>query len=137
MWKDELGIEVAVEREEWKVFLENMKQGNYHMVFSGVAGVPSARIYLEGFLADNPENYSNYQNEAYDRLIYRGSREMDPEKRLQIFQEAEKTLLIDCPVAPLFNPTSTYMIHPAVQNFPPSFTGFRPWEKMALDPNAD
>lgn len=45
-----------------------------------------------------------YSNKQVDALLERGLRELDPEKRGPIYQEAQKTILTEAPWQPLYHP---------------------------------
>jgi peptide/nickel transport system substrate-binding protein len=56
-----------------------------------------------------PTNITHYQNPKIDKLLEDGRKEIDQEKRLEIYQEFQRTLLEDLPVIFLFRPI-TYTI---------------------------
>jgi oligopeptide transport system substrate-binding protein len=48
------------------------------------------------------DNYSRYSNPAFDDLIARARAELDANKRLQLYQQAEDMVLEDLPIIPLW-----------------------------------
>lgn len=56
-----------------------------------------------------------YSNKQADELLDRGLREFDPEKRSQIYQEAQKIILTDAPWQPLYHPMEGMVARARVQ----------------------
>lgn len=56
-----------------------------------------------------------YSNKQADELLDRGLREFDPEKRSQIYQEAQKIILTDAPWQPLYHPMEGMVARTRVQ----------------------
>ena len=56
-----------------------------------------------------------YSNPALDEVMQAADVEMDPAKRLQLYEEAQKMLVDDVVTAFLFNGVNSYMIKPRVK----------------------
>ena len=63
---------------------------------------PTSDFLRRQFLQGGPENTYDYRNPEVTLLIADILRETDPVKRVQMLQEAEKLILTDAPVVPLF-----------------------------------
>jgi oligopeptide transport system substrate-binding protein len=137
MWATELGIEITLANQEWKVFLETRQQGNYQIARAAWVGGLDFSGYLDIFETNSGNNNSNYSSPEFDRLVSQGAREADPRKRMEYFQQAEQVLLRDMPVAPIYHYTTTQLIHPAVKNWHDSPVDYRPWKYVYLDPSVE
>jgi oligopeptide transport system substrate-binding protein len=117
-WKKELGIEIELENQEFRVVIENRNQGNFQMARNGwVADFADPANFLEIFLSYSGNNNSHWKNEAYDALIERARTEPDPVRRLSILREAETLLIEAWPIAPLFHYTHPYLCAPDLAGY--------------------
>ena len=132
MWKTELGIDVTLANQEWKVFLETRRQGNYQIARAAWVGGLGFAGYLDIFESNSGNNNSFYSNSEFDRLVAEGARQASPKTRMQLFKRAEAVLLQDMPIAPIYHYTNFRMVHPAVVNFHNSPIDQRPWKYVYL-----
>ncbi|MCZ0716960.1 peptide ABC transporter substrate-binding protein [Aerococcus kribbianus] len=73
--------------------------------------------YLELFVTDGNNNNSSYSNPEYDALIQSAADETeDLTGRWEDLQAAEKLLLDDYAISPLYQRSQTYLENPAVKN---------------------
>ena len=54
-------------------------------------------VFLNMYLTGASSNEGNYSNAEYDALILEAQKTTDPQKRLELFIEAEKIMLVDDP----------------------------------------
>ncbi len=136
MWKKNLGIDVTLFNQEWKVFLETQHTQNYQLSRSGWIGdYNDPNTFLDMFVTGNGLNQARYENKKYDDLIAAAARERDPKRRLAIFQEAEDILLDDLPVIPIYIYTRVYLKSPAVQGWTPNIEDIHPLKYVSISPN--
>ncbi len=70
MWKQNLNINVTLTNQEWAVFQDTRKQGNFQIARSGWIGDYSDPMtYLGMFVSGSPMNYSRWENADYDALL--------------------------------------------------------------------
>ena len=84
------------------------------------------------FVAGGAQNWTGWGQPEYDRLIAEAGETLDPEQRLELFQQAEALLLDEAPIAPLFFGTRAYLCHPAVKNWPPALLGIHQYKYVYL-----
>ena len=118
MWKKNLGLDVEIMLYEWKDFLRELREGKFE-VFGPVgwlADFPHPENFI-GFLfhSRSEENHTNYENKKVDLLIEEARRTGDPE----IYSRAEKLIIEDMPIIPLFFPKSFYLVKPYIKYEPP------------------
>lgn len=104
MWRKELGVEVNLARQEWKVYLNSMNDLDFDICRSSWVGdYPDPNTFLDMFVTNGGNNRTGYSSAEYDKLIVDASREADPAKRALILQAAEKLLIqTDLPLCPLY-----------------------------------
>ncbi|WP_110928148.1 peptide ABC transporter substrate-binding protein [Bacillus massiliglaciei] len=110
MYKENLGVDVKLENQEWKTYLDTTKQGNFQMARMGWIGVlVDPVVILDYYLGDSPNNRTNWVNEKYDNLIAEAKVEQDKEKRYELLHQAEAVLMEDLPFNPIYHYTNTYL----------------------------
>ena len=118
MWKKELGIDIGLENVEWKVFLARERQLDYEIDRgSWVGDYLDPNTFLEMFTTDNGNNKTGFTNTRYDDLIYLAAREIDAEKRMQYFQQAETILVDEVPILPLYTYHWNRLVSPSVKGW--------------------
>jgi oligopeptide transport system substrate-binding protein len=124
MWQRELGVHTALERMDLKTALENMEAKQHTIAFSGWwADYADPATFLENWITAHRQNWSNWSDAAYDRMIAEAAHTLDAQARFEIFQRAEALLLAQLPISPIDHVTVSYLMHPAVKGWVPSVLG--------------
>jgi oligopeptide transport system substrate-binding protein len=110
-WRKILGLDVRLENMEWKVYLDKVNSRDYQVARYGwIATVSDPIDFLYGFVSeDHPNNPTGWSNVVYTELIEKSRSEVDEEKRLRLLDQAERILIDEAPVAPVYHFTSTYI----------------------------
>lgn len=109
MWKKNLGVNVALANQEWAVFQETRKQGNFDIARGGYIGdYPDPVGLLELLVTGSANNYPHWSNAEYDELI-RQSRFAKGADRDELVYKAQEILMQEMPIAPLYYYTDTVM----------------------------
>ena len=70
MWKRELGIDITITNQEWKVYLDSVTQIDFQIARRGWIGdYVDANNFLDLFITDGGNNNTNYSDPVYDDLI--------------------------------------------------------------------
>jgi ABC-type oligopeptide transport system substrate-binding subunit len=125
MWKDVLGVETTLINEEFQVLLQNMREREVTQLFrsSWSGDYNDAHAFLSIMQSDNPSNLPGYSNEEFDSLMERAATQVDPTRRRYYLEEAERVLLADHPVIPVYFYVSKHLVSPRV----------RGWQDNVLD----
>lgn len=104
MWRKNLGVEVQLQNQEWKVFLQNRKTGNYMVARHGWVGDYEDPLTFMSLLeSTNGNNDAKYKNPAYDKLLAKTYQIQDPKERMKVFHELEKMAIADdMTVSPIY-----------------------------------
>ena len=113
MWQEHLGISVDLAKQEWKIYLDSMKDKNYHLCRSSWVGdYNDPGTFLEMFLSSNGNNRTGWASPQYDELIAAAAREPDPARRNTLFQQAEKLLVTDdAVIIPIYHYVGVQFYH--------------------------
>lgn len=135
MWQRTLGIKVSVARLEQKTWLQNQQTLAYTVTFgSWIADYPDASNFLGLFVSGGGYNWCGWGDAEYDRLLTEADLTTDVAQRSGLLEQAERRLLEAAPIAPLFHGAQTYLLNPAVENWPPSLLGTRRYRAVRLTP---
>lgn len=110
-WKTNLGLEVKLKSTSVKALDEGQQNGEYQFTVGGWGPSENDAItYLEAFASDNLNNYGKYSNEEYDKLIEASFKETDVAKRQQLLVDAEKILMEDMAIGPMYFTSTTFAV---------------------------
>lgn len=104
MWREVLGVNVQLARQEWKVYLNSLGSLDFGIARSSWVGdYPDPNTFLDLFLSGGGNNRTGWADRAYDRMIASAAGEANVAKRLAMLRSAEQYLVKDqAPIAPLF-----------------------------------
>ena len=124
MWR-EVGVDTELINEEFQVLLANMRARQVTQVFrsSWIGDYNDAHTFLSIMESSNPSNMPGYASPEYDSLMHRAAAQVDPKARRLLLEEAERVLLSDHPVIPLYFYVSKHLVSPDVEG----------WEDNVLD----
>lgn len=124
MWKENLGLHVELRNVEWKVYLQNVRGLQYTLARARWYGdYMDAMTFLDMFVTDGGNNQTGWSNKKYDALIASAKKEKDIKKRSSHLHHAEKILMEELPVCPVFFLTDQYLSQPRVRNVQRSMMG--------------
>ena len=102
MYKKTLGVNLEIEFLEWPIFQSKVQKGEFqigYMSWGAEFNDPISMLKL--VTSDSTAILSGWKNEKYDELIKKASVEMDAQKRLELYKEAEKVLFDDAVLCPV------------------------------------
>lgn len=115
MWRVNLGIEVQLENVDFQVKLDREKDGDYHISRGGWIGdYMDPMTFIDLWWSDSSFNDVNYNNPKYDELVYTAKGTADQKIRFEAMRKAEKMLMEDMPVVPVYFYTQPYVQKPYV-----------------------
>jgi oligopeptide transport system substrate-binding protein len=119
MWKQWLGVNARMVNQEWKVFLDTRKAKVITQAFrmAWIADYNDAYSFLEILHSKHGQNDTGYNNPKFDALLDASALEADAQKRLQLLAEAEKLVLQDLPVMPVYFYNSKHLVKPYVKGW--------------------
>lgn len=117
MYAQVLGAEIEVEVVDWGVFLRGLDAQQYQMFSLGwIADYPDPQNFLDLlFHSESAYNHGAYSNPEVDALVEQARVEQGPEKRIELYREAEQILVEDAAWIPLYHSVGYYLVKPHVQ----------------------
>ena len=133
MWKRELGIEITLYNQEWKVYLASRKAKDFDIVRAAWIGdYDDANTFLELATGGSGNNHSGWSQPQYDALIAQAAVEPDPAVRFEYFQQAEAILLDEMPFIPIYFYVRSLLINESVQGWHPNVLDYHPYQSIYL-----
>ena len=119
MWKQVLGVRTRMVNEEFRVFLQNRAQRRVTQVFRAgwIGDYQDAFSFLELFHSAHGRNDAGYNNASFDRLLEQIAAERIPARRRNLMVEAERTLLADQVILPVFTYVSKRLVDPRLKGW--------------------
>jgi oligopeptide transport system substrate-binding protein len=135
MWHRELGIDVELTNQEYKVVLSERAAGRYQMLISDWVGdYLDANTFLEPWRSDSANNHTGWTNGEYDALLFAAARNPDATARAEQLRHAESLLLNAAPIIPLYYNAHTFLLQPSVKGWHPTLLDHHPYKYVWLEP---
>ena len=115
MWNENLEGLIKIEpvNYEWKMVLENRRQGNFDIALAGwCADYNEPSTFLNTLKSKNSNNGAFYKNPDYDKTLDATLQVASSDERTKLYHDAERILQADSPVIPLYTPSGNYLIKP-------------------------
>ena len=121
MIKQNLGVDVKVEQVEYATYLDDLKKKNFQIFEIGwIADYVDPEDFLDLLLhSESSNNYGNYANPEFDKLVVQARTEQDQNKRLQLYQQAEQLAISDAAWIPMWFEKGYLLVKPNVKGYNP------------------
>ncbi|MBX7168155.1 MAG: peptide ABC transporter substrate-binding protein [Pirellulales bacterium] len=136
-WKRELGIGVRAQKLEWAAYLARTRQLDYWVSRAAWIGdYPDPNTFLDMFVTDGPNNQTGWSNAEYDRLLALAATQADPAERMATLHAAERILMDELPVLPVYYYVTIHIVRPYLRGFFENVQDVHPLVGMWIDPEA-
>jgi oligopeptide transport system substrate-binding protein len=135
MWRRELGVDVRLVNQEYKVVFANRRAGDYQLLLgTWTADYLDATTFLDLWRSGSGNNHTGWTDPAYDALAKKADATVDPVARAAILAEAEALVLDSAPIIPVYFNTHVYLLHPAVKGWQPTPMDHTDYRYVSLQP---
>jgi oligopeptide transport system substrate-binding protein len=119
MWAEVLGIRTTLVNEEFQVMLANIRAAEVTQVFrsSWIGDYNDAHTFLNILQSGNPSNSPRFENARFDKLMRDAEEQIEARGRRLFLEEAERVLLSEHPVIPLYFSVSKHLVSTRVQGW--------------------
>ena len=135
MWRDVLGVETQLINEEFQVLLANMRAREVTQAFrsSWTGDYNDAHTFLALLETHNALNLPGYSNPDYDARMASAAAQVEPKRRRGYLEEAERILLDDHPVMPIYFFVSKHLVHPDVAGWGDNVLDYHYSQHLSLE----
>ncbi|MCB1085090.1 MAG: peptide ABC transporter substrate-binding protein [Chlamydiia bacterium] len=115
-WREVLGIEVSLQAQELRVHLQKLTSGDFMIAqMSWIAQYSDPMCFLERFLSKKQyRNYGGWEHPTYQALLTASNKVPEKERKV-LLEEAEKLLIDEMPILPLYHYHSVYLKSPRLK----------------------
>lgn len=119
MWKKTLGVDVQLQNQEWKTYIDSRNTGNFDVIrASWVGDYNEASTFLSLLTSSHSGNIAKFKSPQYDQLLAQASRETNPTLLTADYNKAEQMIAEEAPIAPIYQYTNGRLIKPWVKGYP-------------------
>ena len=120
MWQQNLGIDVELVNQDWKVYLSREMVGDFQVSRAGWIGdYEDPNTFLDLMRPNRGNNKTGWEDKNYDDLVAKANSTNNQDERYQLLNEAEKMLIDNMPIIPLYTYVRSYQLSPDVKGFNP------------------
>lgn len=110
-WKKNLGFEVTIQAMPFKSRIDRMQNKDFDIVLAGWGpDYNDPMTFMDLWVTGGGNNHTSYSNAEYDALIKAATVEADVNKRQEMLIQAEKVLMTDLPIGPIYNRARDYIV---------------------------
>jgi oligopeptide transport system substrate-binding protein len=118
MWKEALGVEARLAAVEFKSLFDAIDRREVDMYrLSWVGDYNDPYTFLQYLKGGFGINLPHYANASYDALLDEASHERDVAARRALLEKAERTMLADHPLIPLYFYVNKHLVKPELQGW--------------------
>lgn len=118
IWKKNLGVNVKLENQEWKTFLDTRRQGNFDVARAGwCADYNEPTSFLNIMQSNSSNNSAHYKNPAFDKLLVQALQAGSEDARAGLYQQAEQQLDKDSAIVPVYYYVNARLVKPYVGGY--------------------
>ena len=134
MWKKNLNVDITLNNQDWKVYLDSVTTGNFEISRAGWIGdYVDPNTFLDMWLTDGGNNRTGWHDNEYDQLISEAApAAKERAQRYAHFRRAEAILMDAMPIIPIFTYNSTHLIHPHVKGMPSNILDYASYKQIYL-----
>lgn len=134
MWQTNLNIKVELINKEWKMYLDTFRTRDFAIATaSWIGDYNDPLTFLGMWTSDSTNNRAKWCNPQYDKLMADASKTSEQDLRFDLFQDAEKLLMEQSPIIPLYYYTSMALISPQLKGWYPNTLDHHPYKYMSLE----
>ena len=120
-WKANLGVDIDIQGFELKSYRNRVTEKRYAIAPVGWYGdYMDASTFTDKYLSTSLQNDCAWGSKRYDDLCFQATKEPDEGKRLRLLEEAERLLLAEAPIVPLYTYVSVWMHRDNVKGIHPN-----------------
>ncbi len=134
MWRKNLGVKVDVRAEEWKVFLANRGSSKFQIARGGFTGeFRDPYAFLRLFSKESGFNSTRWEHPEFERLLREADEQVELAARYERLSKAEKLLIDEAPMFPVFHYVGHNWLKPFVKGVWPNYRDMHPMQYVWLE----
>ncbi|WP_034915182.1 MULTISPECIES: oligopeptide ABC transporter substrate-binding protein OppA [Erwinia] len=118
IWKKNLGVNIKLNNQEWKTFLDTRHQGNFDVSRAAwCADYNEPTSFLNTMTSNSSNNTSHYKSAEFDKAIADAAKASDDKSRSDLYAKAEQILDKDSTIVPVYYYVNARLVKPYVGGY--------------------
>ncbi len=118
MWKEALAVDARLAAVEFRSLMADVDRREIDLYrLSWVGDYNDAYNFLQYLKSDFGINLPHYSSAAYDALLVDAGRQTDESRRRELLEQAERLMLADHPVIPLYFYVNKHLVKPELEGW--------------------
>jgi oligopeptide transport system substrate-binding protein len=132
--KKVLNIDSYVECPEGDEILSMRKNGKFDICCGDWCGdYPDPEKFLKLFSGESHQNHCRWRSNEYDELLRAAAHMRDDTERLKLLKDAERLLVGDMPIIPLYFESDLYLLKKRVKGWDSNLLDIRQWKFVDVE----
>ena len=133
MGRKNLGINMGLYNQEWKVYLDAQDNLDFQIIRAGwIADYVDPHVFIDMWKTGGGNNDTGWGNEEYDWMLSQALAAPNDEERFKVYNRMEKILIDEMPVLPIYHYTNSKLISPKVLGYKITPLDNFPWKFVDL-----
>ena len=134
MWQVNLGIEIELVNQDWKVYLNREMIGDFQISRAGWIGdYEDPNTFLDLMRPNRGNNKTGWENKEYDELVEKANTINNQSERYEMLYKAEEILIDNMPIIPLYTYVRSYHLTPDDKGYNPHILDHHPPKFIYLE----
>ncbi|MBT5902906.1 MAG: peptide ABC transporter substrate-binding protein [Opitutaceae bacterium] len=135
MWRKNLGINMGLYNQEWKVYLDAQDNLDFQLIRAGwIADYVDPHVFIDMWKTGGGNNDTGWGSETYDEMLRQALASPTDEARFKVYNRMEKILIEEMPILPIYHYTNSKLISPKVLGYKITPLDNFPWKYVDLAP---
>jgi oligopeptide transport system substrate-binding protein len=135
MWRENLGLNIGLYNQEWKVYLDAQDNMDYQIMRAGwIADYVDPHVFIDMWKTGGGNNDTGWGSDVYDAMLQEALDSPTDAERFAVYNRMEKILLDEMPVMPIYHYTNSKLISPDVLHYKITPLDNFPWKFADLAP---
>lgn len=131
-WRQNLGVEIRWGTQEWALFRDQIRSDPPHLRhMAWQADYPDPDTFLRVAVGLETE----WRDESYESLVEEARRIMDQTRRMELYRQADRILIEEAALMPIFHSRMGALIKPWVKRYYSTPLGGMFWKEVVIEPH--
>lgn len=134
MFAQNLGVNITLQNQEWKVYLNTKKNLEHQVARAGwIADYLDPSNFLEILYSQAGNNDTGWKNDAYDNVIEALKKTNNATERYALFDQANEILAEEMPVLPIYLYADLNLVAEEVKGWHDNVMHYHPYNRVYLE----
>jgi oligopeptide transport system substrate-binding protein len=129
MWQSELNVSIELVNQEWRTYLQSRENGAFDLARAvWIGDYPEPSSFLQLWESSHANNWTGWADPAYDTSMREAMGLADAADRSRVYALAERRLMEEAVILPLYFYVTNYLKDPALRGWYPTLLDWHPYK---------